>query len=152
MRARLLAPLAVFISGLAGVASAAIPPDGERTLNNVVSELLTVSSVSKPSRSFTFTRSSDGWIFISATCKGMGTIRLALDQEKDTVIAHDGAGGSEAMRYAARGAHTLHVEWTDEVGVEEVAVKAIHLLFDGGVGVNQGVKLVGLYEVKVLEV
>jgi len=56
---------------------------GERKLSNLVSELLEVSSISQSGQSITFTRSSDGWIFISSTCQGNGTVRFLLDKESD---------------------------------------------------------------------
>src|SRR3954462_6190545 len=87
----------IFSFGLLLFASAAngeIVFSGEKKLNNFVSELLEVSSISQSSQAFTFTRKSDGWIFISASCTGTGTTRLILDQQTraDTVIVHNGAG------------------------------------------------------------
>src|SRR6058998_3731461 len=89
MRARLIAVVVIFIGGFAGAAEAGILFSGERKLNNLVSVLLEVSSISKSGQSFTFTRSSDGWIFISSTCKGKGTVRVIFDQESDAVIVRD---------------------------------------------------------------
>jgi hypothetical protein len=127
MRAKLIVSIIIFISGLGGAAKADILFLRERKLNNLVSELLAVSSISKSSQPFTFARSSDGWIFISATCKGTGTVRVILDQEArgDAMIVRAGAGDSEAMRYIIKGAHTLKVECEGEISVEKLAVKAI---------------------------
>src|SRR5213594_1607007 len=112
MSARLSVWIVVGLWGFAGTAGAGILFSGEKRLNNLVSELLEVSSISKSSESFTFTRSSDGWIFISSTCKGKGTVRVIFDQESDAVIVRDAEGGPrrEAMRYVTKGDHTIRVE------------------------------------------
>jgi hypothetical protein len=81
MRVELVAAAVIFLSGPAGRAEAAIPIVGQRKLNNLVSELLEVSSISGSSQSFRFVCSTDGWIFIAATCEGRGTVRIVLDQE-----------------------------------------------------------------------
>jgi len=81
----------------------------------------------------------------------MGTVRLTLDQEKDAVIACDGAGVREAMRYAIKGAHTLHVECTGEISVEKLTVKAIPELIHCGLGFNPEIKSYGLYDMDFLK-
>src|SRR6266850_4269125 len=153
MSARLIASFFISICGLAKAAGAEILFTGERELNNLVSELLAVSSVSKSSEPFAFTRSSDGWIFISATCKGIGTVRVMLDRERggDTVIVRDGAGSSEAMRYVAKGAHTVEVECQGEINLEKLAVKAIPELIHCGLGFNPEIKAYGLYDMDFLK-
>jgi len=100
MRARLSGWLVIFVFGFTGAVA------GERRSNNLVSELLVASSVSKASRAFTFTRASEGWVFISASCEGRGTVRVVLDRE-DAVIVREGAGKGEAMRYVTKGTHTI---------------------------------------------
>src|SRR5437879_12387447 len=97
MRARLIASIVILICGLAGGAEAKVVFSGERKLNNLVSKLLEVSSISKSSKPFTFARSSDGWIFVSSSCKVKGMVSVILDQGRK-VIVHDGEGGCEAMR------------------------------------------------------
>src|SRR2546425_228116 len=67
MGARLIAGVVVVICGFARAAEAGIGFSGEKKLNNLVSELLEVSSISQSSQSFTFRRSSDGWIFVEET-------------------------------------------------------------------------------------
>src|SRR5258708_568957 len=99
MSARLIVSFIIVSCSLAEAADAEILFTGEKKLNNLVSELLAVSAVSKSSEPFRFTRPSDGWIFISAICKGMGTARVILDQEP--VISRNEAGNAEAMRYMA---------------------------------------------------
>src|SRR5439155_26276890 len=87
--------LSAFVCGFAGVSQAKILFAGEKKLNNVVSELLEVSSISKSSRPFTFTRSSAGWIFISSTCDGPGDVRVILDpgSKSEAVLIQGGGGG-----------------------------------------------------------
>ena len=60
--------LSMLICGFAGVTEVLFP--GEKKQNNLVSELLESASISKTGNPLTFTRSSDGWIFISANYKG----------------------------------------------------------------------------------
>src|SRR5258705_8881768 len=142
MGARLIASFIISICGLAEAADLEILFSGERKLNNLVSELLAVSSISKLSRPFTFTRSTDGWIFISATCKGMGTVRVILDQETggDAVIIHDGAGRSEAVRYITKGTHTVQVEPNGKIAVANLVAKGIPELIHCGLGFNPEIK------------
>src|SRR5882724_6562546 len=52
---------------------------GEKKRNNLVSDLLEVAAISKSGNSFKFTRSGEGWIFISAAYKGKGKLTVLLD-------------------------------------------------------------------------
>jgi len=153
MRSELAAAIAILVYGLVGRAIAAIPSPRETRLNNLVSELLAVSSLSKSSQPRTFVRSNDGWIFISTTCKGMGTVRVVLDQkaQRDVVIVHEGAGGSEAMRYVSKGGHTLRVECEGNISVERLAVNAIPELIHCGLGFNPEIKSYGAYDMNFLK-
>src|SRR5207248_7843999 len=47
--------------------------------NNLVTELLRASSLAEASAEFTFTRATEGWIFIAASFKGIGTATCTLD-------------------------------------------------------------------------
>ena len=100
-----------------------------------------------------FTRSSDGWVFISSTCKGAGTARVFLDTESDAVIVHDTEGGPrrEAMRYVTKGAHTIRVDGNGEFNVERLLVKAIPELIHCGLGFNPEIKSYGLYDMGFLK-
>jgi hypothetical protein len=149
MRARLVASIIIFISGVVGAAEADIP----RSLNNLVLELLGVSSIAKSSRPFAFTRQGDGWLFISATCKGAGTVRVILDPEtrRDSVIVHHGPGSSEAVRYVIQGAHGIQLECEGEISVEKLSVKAIPELIHCGLGFNPEIKSYGLYDMDFLK-
>jgi hypothetical protein len=155
MSARLIAAVVIVICGLAIAAEAKILFSGEKKLNNLVSVLLEVSSISKSSKSFTFTRSADGWIFISSTCKGKGTVSVILDKElgADTVIVHDAEGGPrrEAMRYVTKGEHTIQAECKGQINVEKLAVKAIPELIHCGLGFNPEIKSYGVYDMHFLK-
>lgn len=155
MRARLIASVAIFVFGFAGAVEAKILFSGEKRLNNLVSELLEVASISKSSESFTFTRSSDGWVFISSTCKGKGAVSVILDKELggDTVMVQDAADGrrGEAMRYVTQGKHTIQVECQGDFNVEKLAVKAIPELIHCGLGFNPEIKSYGLYDLEFLK-
>ena len=82
MSARVVASVVALICGLAGAAEVKSLLSGGKRLNNLVSALLEVSSISGSSKPFTFTRSSDGWIFVSSICRGTGTVRVILDRER----------------------------------------------------------------------
>ena len=59
----------------------------EKKRNNLVSELLEVASISNSENRFAFTRSREGWIFVSAAYRGKG---------KPTVFLENAAGGEPA--------------------------------------------------------
>src|SRR5213593_790481 len=109
MRIRVIASalLAILFNRFAGASEARIVFAGEKKLNNLVSELLEVSSVRKSSKPFSFTRASNGWILISSTARGKGTFRVILNtaSRPDAVIVH-GPGDqrlAEAVRYVTKG-------------------------------------------------
>ena len=155
MSARRIASIAVLICGLAGAAEAEIIFSGEKKLNNLVSELLEVSSISKSSKPFTFTRLSEGWIFISSTCHGTGTVSIILDKESggDTAMVHDSESGprGEAVRHVTKGEHTIEVECSGKVSVDKLMVKAVPELIHCGLGFNPEIKSYGLYDMEFLK-
>jgi len=120
-------------------------------LNNLVSELLEISSISQSSVRFTFERSRDGWIFIAANAKGTGTVRVLLDEDLDAVVVRDGDGRGEAMRHVTRGTHALRVECTGQISVEKLVVKAIPELIHCGLGFNPEIKSYGVYDLDFLK-
>src|SRR5262249_44359726 len=136
MSARLICSIAVFVCGFTGRAEERLLFSGERRLNNLVSELLQVASISTTSNPFAFTRSSDGWILISASCKGTGTVSGILDNGSRpvTMLIHEAESRprDEAMRYVTKGEHTLQVQCTGNVNVEKLVVKAIPELIHCG--------------------
>src|SRR4051812_19134994 len=96
--------LAFLVCSLTGTAAA------ERKLNNLVSELLDVSSISGARHAFKFKRASDGWIFVSTVSKGSGSLRLSLDQKSFI--------SPEAMRFVVKGEHTIEVECEGDMRLE----------------------------------
>src|SRR5947207_3054896 len=95
MYIRLIASALILLDAFATSAPGEPPVPGERKLNNLVAELLEVPSIPNPGKTFPFNRASDGWIFISLTCKGEGRIRVVLDPESRaaTVLAHAAGSG-----------------------------------------------------------
>ena len=63
--------------------------------NNLVTELLHTTSSADPSAEYTFTRATEGWIFISLRFKGTGISTSTLDpaSRQDAVIVHDAKDG-----------------------------------------------------------
>jgi len=155
MNARLIALILVLVGRFSADAGAEIVFSGEKRLNNLVSELLEVSSISKSSQPFTFRRSSDGWIFISTTCNGNGTVTLILDKQTgaDIAVVHNATGASvgEAMRYVTKGEHTIRIKCTGEIGVDKLAVKAVPELIHCGLGFNPEIKSYGVYDLEFLK-
>jgi hypothetical protein len=125
-------------------------PGGKR-LNNLVGELLEVSAISKSGRPLTFTHPRAGWIFISADCKGKGTVRVVLD--KETVIDREAevAVSCESMRHIAKGEHTIQVECVGEVTVEKLEVRTIPELIHCGLGFNPEIESYGVYDMDFLK-
>ncbi len=145
--------MTILTCGLAGAAPSEIRFSGERKLNNLVSDLLEVSSISKPGESFRFTRSGDGWVFVALNCKGDGTVRVILDKESETALVHEARAGprGEAMRYLTKGEHTIRVELQGLRSVEKLVVKAIPELIHCGLGFNPEIKSYGQYDMDFLK-
>jgi len=151
---RLIASIVVFVCGFAGGGEAGILFSGEKKLNNLVSELLEVSAISESAKPFTFTRSNDGWIFVSWTSKGKGTVRVVLDKRLggDSVIVHEAEDDprGEGMDYVTKGEHTIQVECKGSITVEKLAVKAIPELIHCGLGFEPQIRSYGLYDMEFL--
>jgi len=125
-----------------------------RKLNNLAALLL--DAVPAPAtESFPFVRSNDGWIFISFTERGEGTIRLTLDKASAGETSINLAPGSgpthEAMHHVIEGRHTLHVERTGTSFIERLTIKAIPELMHCGLGFNPQIKSYGLYDMNFLK-
>lgn len=153
MNTQLIALVIICIFGTAATADTEILFSGQRKVNNLVSQLLEVASISKSGQAFPFTRSSDGWIFISSISKGTGTIRVTLDKESDAVIVHDAPNGSrrEAMRYVTKGTHAIRVEGKGEFNLEKLEVRAIPELIHCGLGFDSQIKGYGHYDMDFLK-
>ena len=147
--------LSILICGSTRQSQAKVLFSGEKKQNNLVSELLEVSAISKSGTPFTFARSRDGWIFISATYNGKGTVRIILDKASggDAVMVHDADGGtlSEGMRHVTKGKHTIHVECKGNVRVEKLVVRAIPELMHCGLGFNSSIKSYPIYDMEFLK-
>jgi hypothetical protein len=145
----------VFISSLFVSFSAKTLFSAERKLNNLVSELLEVSSSSETRMPLRFTRESDGWVFISLCSHGDGKASIILDNQTiaENVVFQDMKRGSrhEAMHYMTKGAHTIAVECKGETKVEKLVVKAIPELIHCGLGFNPQIKSYGLYDMEFLK-
>ncbi len=87
--------------------------------------------------------------------KGSGTVIITLDQgskgEAILVSAADGTKVSEAVRYVAKGAHSIHVEAKGEIKVDKLVVKAIPEMIHCGLGFNSQIKGYGLYDLAFLK-
>ncbi len=156
MRPTLIASilLSLFVCDFVGGIEPSVLFSGEKKRNNLVSELLEVSSISKSGNSFAFTRSRAGWVFVSATYHGTGTVGIVLDKASrgDTLIVHDTDGGNldEAVRYVAKGEHQILIECEGDISVEKLVVKAIPELIHCGLGFNPAIKSYGLYDMDFL--
>ena len=141
------------VSTFASAADGTVLFSGEKKRNNLVCELLEVASISKSGTSFPFTRASDGWTFISATCKGNAHIVLDKAPLRDAVIDHrfDSGEPDEAMRYLAKGVHEIRVEGTGEVSVSNLVVRAIPDLLHCGLGFDPAIKSYGHYDMDFLK-
>jgi hypothetical protein len=128
---------------------------GAKQRNNLVTELLSVSSISQPGSSLAFTRPREGWIFISAACTGRGTVNIVFDNapKGGTVVVNGTDGGklAEAVRYVPKGEHRLRVECAGEICVDKLAVKAIPELIHCGLGFDPAIKSYGHYDMTFLE-
>jgi hypothetical protein len=142
-------------SVLAVLGGFAVASDGNslipesRKLNNLVTLLLDVAPA-RTTKSLAFVRPSDGWIFISFTTQGEGSIRLTLD--KTPIHPASGRGPiHEIMHYVAKGPHTLRIERAGTVTLERLSVKAIPELIHCGLGYNPQIKSYGLYDMDFLK-
>jgi hypothetical protein len=151
----LIASIASLVGSLANAADATVVFSGQRQRNNLVIDLLEVSSLGNSGASFRFTRASDGWTFISAACRGTGTVYIILDKapRRDAVIVHHPSGGvpDEGMRYLAKGEHEIRVECLGDIKVSNLVVRAIPDLIHCGLGFNPAIKSYGLYDMQFLK-
>jgi hypothetical protein len=147
--------LSPLVCEFAAGAEATVLFSGEKKLNNLVAVLLEASAISKTGNVIPFTRPSAGWIFLSASTKGMGSVKIVLDKASpvDTVIVHEAQGPNldEAVRYVAKGEHQLQVDCEGDATVERLVVKAIPDLIHCGLGFNPAIKSYGLYDMDFLK-
>jgi hypothetical protein len=128
---------------------------GARKLNNLVTELLEVASISRPGGAFTFMRPDDGWVFLTARRQGKGTVRIVLDEQAgDDVVGENDADGErpiEAVRHVAKGEHRIRVDCSGDCRVDRLVVKAIPELMHCGLGFDPQIKSYGRYDMAFLK-
>jgi hypothetical protein len=141
--------------GIVNAAAVEVQFVGERRVNNLVSDLLEVASISGAGNRFTFQRPSDGWVFISLRGEGRGSVRVLFDQEPPLNalrVQVPGSGStSEAMRLATQGEHSLVVECEGDARVGKLRVKAIPELIHCGLGYDPQIKSYGHYDMEFLK-
>ena len=134
--------------------SAAAPSAGDKKLNNLVSELFHTSSVPLSGGSFRFVRPSDGWVFISISHNGKGTLTLFIDNQSLQTARgphrdHDGKV-AEAFRFVAKGEHRIELKCERGTKVGELVVRAIPELIDCGL-FDPAIKAFGHYDMEFLK-
>jgi hypothetical protein len=131
---------------------------GEKKRNNLVSELLECATISKSGNSFKFTRSAEGWIFISAATKGKGKLTILLDNVSggESVVL-DAEGNTaerslvaESLRRVANGEHKIRVDCDGDIRVEKLVVKAIPELVQCGLNYSS-IKAYGPFDMDFLK-
>jgi hypothetical protein len=131
---------------------------GQKRRNNLVSELLEVAAISKSGNSFPFTRSGEGWIFLSAAYKGKGKLKFLLDDASGSapVVLHaadsaaERSAVAEAVRRVAKGKHKIRVDCEGDVRVEKLVVKSIPELVQCGLN-SSSIKSYGPFDMAFLK-
>jgi hypothetical protein len=154
-KVKILAALIALLYGVRSATAAEFELAGERRLNNLVTVVLEASSISAPNTTFTFSRPTSGWLFISVSGHGIGTTCVVLDKgsRPDEVIVQETENNlsGEAMRLVAQGGHSITIECTGRRRVENLIVKAIPELVHCGLGFNPEIKSYGPYDVAFLK-
>src|SRR5262245_49603913 len=129
----------------------------QKKRNNLVSKLLEVAAISKSGNSFQFTRSGEGWIFVSAAYEGKGKLKILLDPASAgaPVVLHaaeNSAGGAlaEAVRRVAKGEHKVRVDCEGDVRVDKLVVKSIPELVQCGLN-SSSIKSYGPFDLAFLK-
>jgi len=156
MRRMLIMCMASAVALAGGLAAT---PDGNtsapegRKLNNLATLLLDVAAAPS-TESFPFVRLREGWILISFTTHGDGSIRLTLDKASPGEAPIHPAPGSgptyEAMHHVTKGRHRLQIERTGAIALERLTVKAIPELMHCGLGFDPQIKSYGHYDMDFL--
>jgi hypothetical protein len=130
-------------------------PGSGKKLNNLVSNLLEPRFQLEHDQTLAFTRSTAGWILVSAKAVGHGKARVVLDPERkpDVVLAYQGLpdGPLEAMRFVEKGKHQIRFEMSGDTKVESFSVKAIPELIHCGLGYDPAIKAFGHYDLEFLK-
>jgi len=131
---------------------------GEMKRNNLVSDLLEVTSISKAGNAFAFTRSREGWIFVSAAFRGEGRLSILLENSSggEPVVLYTAERSTEkgqlgeAMRRVAKGQHKIRVDCGGNVSVDKLVVKSIPDIIHSGL-FNPAIKSHGPYDLEFLK-
>jgi hypothetical protein len=142
---RVIARIIIALLGSAGAVQAA-------QLNNLVAQLLEVSSVTNSSQPFSFNRERDGWIFVSLETSDQRPVKLTLDKEShpESLILPEGRV-REAMHYVTKGAHTLQLADGSSAEIRKLEVRAIPELIHCGLGFDPQIKSYGVYDLDFLK-
>jgi len=120
-------------------------PPGVKVLNNLVSELLSVTlPAANTSSQFEFLNPRQGWVFVSSTIdKGeAGPVSVLLDSQP--LQTHRGPGTLEAMRLLSKGTHQVRV--TPPAALERLVVRAVPELIYAKSGADPHVGEYGKYD------
>ncbi len=104
--------------------------EGGKVRNNLVSELLMVNDPEED-KPYTFTNPRDGWVFLSATSAGEGTVRLSLgaaDEEPAAIEPFNEPGNGESleiMRDLSAGTYRVQVTSRGSASIERLVVRTI---------------------------
>jgi hypothetical protein len=131
---------------------------GQRKRNNLVSDLLEVTAISKSGNSFKFTRPGDGWIFLSAVYKGKGKLSILLDNASGgapvVLYAADNddkrSALAEAVRRVAKGEHKIRVDCAGDVRIDKLVVRSIPELVQCGLN-SSSIKSYGPFDMAFLK-
>ena len=98
-----------------------------KRLNNLVTELLTVSSPARGEHAFTSPR--DGWVFFSLTAEPGPNdgVTLALDGRDEPIVLVERGGPTtgEAMRYLPAGTHRVTLTTQARVRAQDLLIRAV---------------------------
>ena len=134
-------------------------PNGESSiaphkLNNLNTLLLDAGPASG-AETLPLIRPTKGWIFISFTTHGAGSLRLTLDKGSagETSIQPVPGNGPvyEAVHYITQGSHTLHVQLSGSISLGRLVVHAIPELMHCGLGFDPQIKSYGPYDLNFLK-
>lgn len=103
---------------------------GGRVLNNLVTELLNVTTASRSDKSLEFVNPRDGWVFFaSAAAAGGGRTEVSLQRgaSEDRLLVHEVGRerALEAMRWLRAGEYSLEVRGSGERALTSLVVRAI---------------------------
>jgi hypothetical protein len=114
----------------------------------------TVPSPKPVAETFSFVRPTEGWIFISFTTQGEGSLALTLDKDlpgESAIHSTPGPGAvHEAMHRITPGRHTLTAKSGHNITIQHLSVRAIPELMHCGLGFDPQLKAYGLYDLDFL--